>query len=126
MTELEVITGNVLGMKARASNRYTRNAGQEVRERFNYDISVIMKMITNGEEGWDAQRDGDEVLPRAIACWKIALEGEDRDVRSAKALERQGRSLRVDQKPVLSWKYVCAAVLLDELMRFKSALLRRL
>ena len=124
LTELEVFTGNVLGMKARASNRYTRNAGQELRDRFNYDIDAMFRLISNGEEDSDGQRDI-ESLPRALACWKVAIEGEARDRESASYLKREGRSLKALERPVESWKYVCAVVVLEQLGNFNTGWLKK-
>jgi hypothetical protein len=72
LTELEVFSGNILGKKERASTRYIREANQEVQQRFNRDVGEIINDIVKGNG--DFEGDGDpEALPRAIACFKVAL-----------------------------------------------------
>ncbi|KAH7378776.1 RNA dependent RNA polymerase-domain-containing protein [Pyrenochaeta sp. MPI-SDFR-AT-0127] len=109
LTELEVFTGNILGKKERASSRYIREANLEVQERFNRDISGIIKRIVLGDGDWEGEEDT-ETLPRAIACYKVALEVEGWE---------NYRSLK-------SWKYVAAAVCLEQLWKYQGANLRPL
>lgn len=109
LTELEVFSGNILGKKERASTRYIRAANQEVQERFNRDVSAIVRSIAHGNDG-EYEDDDAETLPRAIACWKVALE--------TKGWE--------NQVLLRSWKYVTAAVCLEELFKFRSGQLRPL
>jgi hypothetical protein len=100
LTELEVFSGNILGKKERASTRYIREANQEVQERFNRDVSAIVKNIVYGDG--DLEENESEALPRALACWKVALETE--------AWE--------NQVPLRSCKYVAASVCLEQLWKF--------
>ena len=109
LTELEVFSGNILGKKERASSRQIREANLEVQERFNRDVGDIIRRILVGDGDWE---DGDdpEKLPRAIACFKVALE--------TKGWENY-RNLK-------SWKYVAAAVCLEQLWIFQGYSLRSL
>jgi len=112
LTELEVFSGNILGKKERASTRYIREANQEVQERFNRDVGAVVKSIIYG----DGDRDGDqediksEALPRALACWKVALETIGWE----------------NQILLRSWKYVAASVCLEQLWKFRNGRLRPL
>jgi hypothetical protein len=109
LTELEVFSGNILGKKERASTRYIREANQEVRMRFDRDVGGIVREIIRGEEDVKGN-DDTEALPRAIACFKVALniEGWENEVK------------------LKSWKYVAAAVCLEQLWKYQGARLRRL
>lgn len=98
LTELEVFSGNILGKKERASTRYIREANKEVQERFDRDVGDIARRIARGDEEWDGPDDA-EALPRAIACFKVALETEGWE----------------NQVVLRSWKYVAAAVCLEQL-----------
>lgn len=109
LTELEVFSGNILGKKERAPSRYIREANLEVQERFNRDVSGIIRMIISGEQDSDVDG-GTEALPRSIACFMVALEVEGWE---------NYRSLK-------SWKYVTAAVCLEQLCKYNGGRLRRL
>jgi hypothetical protein len=109
LTELEVFSGNILGKKERAFTRYIREANQEVQERFNRDVSEIINDIVKGNGDFEGD-DGTEALPRAIACFKVALETD-------------GWENKVTLK---SWKYVAAAVCLEQLWRYQGGSLRPL
>jgi hypothetical protein len=109
LTELEVFSGNILGKKERASTRYIREANQEVQERFNRDVGEIINSIIKGD-GDDDGDDDSEALARAIACFKVALETD-------------GWENKVTLK---SWKYVAAAVCLEQLWRYQGGTLRPL
>jgi hypothetical protein len=109
LTELEVFSGNILGKKERAPTRYTREANQEVRERFDRDITAIVRDIVRGDEEFEGT-DNTESLPRAIACFKVSLQTE-------------GWGNNVTLK---SWKYVAAAVCLEQLWKFQGGNLRPL
>jgi hypothetical protein len=98
LTELEVFSGNILGKKERASNKHIREANMEVWERFDRDVASIVRRINMGDGLGDEQ---DEALSRAIACFKIALETKDWEVYSH----------------LKSWKYVTAAVCLEQLWK---------
>ncbi|KAF2641494.1 RdRP-domain-containing protein [Massarina eburnea CBS 473.64] len=107
LQELEVFSGNILGKKERASTRFIREANNEVRERFNRDVSSITQRIVHGDGLGDEE---DEALPRAIACFKIAVETD-------------GWEKYVYLK---SWKYVAAAVCLERLVMANLGTLRPL
>ncbi len=109
LTELEVFSGNILGKKERASSRYIREANLEVQERFNRDVSSMIRQIVVGDRD-EGDDEGTEALPRAIACFKVALEMEGWE---------NYRSLK-------SWKYVAASVCLEQLWRFQGRRLRPL
>jgi len=109
LTELEVFSGNILGKKERAPSRYIREANLEVQERFNRDVSAIIGRIIMGDGDWEGQGDT-ESLPRAIACFMIALENEGWE---------NYRSLK-------SWKYVTAAVCMEQLLKYHNGKLRPL
>jgi hypothetical protein len=107
LTELEVFSGNILGKKERASTRYIREANQEVQERFDRDVGAIIRSIIKGD-GDDG--DEEEALPRAIACFKVALQS-------------QGWENKIK---LVSWKYVAAAVCLEQVWRWRGGNLRAL
>lgn len=109
LTELEVFSGNILGKKERAPSRYIREANLEVQERFNRDVSTFIRRIIVGVGDLD-EDERSETLPRAIACFMVALE--------TKSWENY-RSLK-------SWKYVTAAVCLEQLWKFQGGKLRPL
>ncbi|KAF2849275.1 rna-dependent rna polymeras-like protein [Plenodomus tracheiphilus IPT5] len=109
LTELEVFSGNILGKKERAPSRHIREANLEVQERFNRDVSAIIRRIIIGDGDWEGEEDT-ETLPRAIACFMISLETEGWG---------NYRSLR-------SWKYVAAAVCLEQLWKYQGGRLRPL
>ncbi|CAI6338971.1 unnamed protein product [Periconia digitata] len=107
LTELEVFSGNILGKKNRASSRSMREANIEVRERFDRDVSAMVRRIVTGDGDGDA---ASEALPRAIACFKVSL-------------DTRGWEEYLDLK---SWKYVTAAVCLEQLWMFMNFRLRPL
>ncbi|KAJ4365647.1 hypothetical protein N0V83_008267 [Neocucurbitaria cava] len=109
LTELEVFSGNILGKKERAPSRYIREANLEVQERFNRDVSGIIKRIIHGDGEWESARDA-EALPRAIACFKVALEGKGWE----------------NYRTLKSWRYVTAAVCLEQLWQYQGRHLRPL
>lgn len=104
LTELEVFSGNILGKKERASTRYIREANQEVQERFDRDVSVMIRSIVQGDD--DEFEDGEwvEALPRSVACFKVALE--------TKGWENWYK--------LKSWKYVAASVCLEQVWRLRK------
>ncbi|XPS68550.1 RNA-directed RNA polymerase [Ascochyta lentis] len=109
LTELEVFSGNILGKKERASTRYIREANKEVQERFDRDVSDIARRVARGNGDWEGP-DDPEALPRAIACFKVALETEGWE----------------NQIVLRSWKYVAAAVCLEQLNVYMLGRLRPL
>jgi hypothetical protein len=110
LTELEVFSGNILGKKERASSRYIREANLEVQERFNRDVSNMTRRIVQGDADWDVDDDDSEALPRSVACFMVALETDGWE---------NYRSLK-------SWKYVAAAVCLEQLWKYNNGHLRPL
>lgn len=109
LTELEVFSGNILGKKERSSTRAIREANKEVQERFDRDVSDMTRRIVRGDGEWEGSDDA-EALPRAIACFKMALETEGWE----------------NQVMLRSWKYVAAAVCLEQLNVFRLGHLRAL
>ncbi|KAF1839743.1 RdRP-domain-containing protein [Decorospora gaudefroyi] len=109
LTELEVFSGNILGKKERAPSRYIREANLEVQERFNRDVSAMVRRVIVGDGDWE-DSEGTETLPRSIACFMVALETEGWE---------NYRSLQ-------SWKYVAASVCLEQLWKYRGGRLRRL
>lgn len=109
LTELEVFRGNVLGKKERASTRHIREANQEVQERFDRDVGAFVRNIIKGDGDYE---DGDdsEALPRSIACFKVALQSKGWE----------------NQITLKSWKYVAAAVCLEQLWKYQGGTLRPL
>jgi hypothetical protein len=105
LTELEVFSGNILGKKERASTRHIREANLEVQERFNRDVSSFTRRIVGGDGMTDEE---DEALPKAIACFKVSQD--------TKGWE--------DYAGLKSWKYVTAAVCLEQLRRYMNFRLR--
>jgi hypothetical protein len=108
LKELEVFSGNILGKKEKASTKAVREANIEVQERFNRDVTSIVRRIIAGDEGLGDEED--EALPRAIACFKVSL-------------EKVGWENRINLQ---SWKYVAAAVCLERLWKFMGYKLRPL
>jgi hypothetical protein len=109
LTELEVFSGNILGKKERAPSRYIREANLEVQERFNRDVSDMTKNIVMGNGRWDGDEDS-EALPRSIACFMVALETDGWE----------------NYRTLKSWKYVAAAVCLEQLWKYNNGHLRPL
>ncbi|KAF3053460.1 hypothetical protein E8E11_008642 [Didymella keratinophila] len=109
LTELEVFSGNILGKKERSSTRAIREANKEVQERFDRDVSDIIRRIVRGDGAWEGPDDA-EALPRAIACFKVALETDGWE----------------NQVMLRSWKYVAAAVCLEQLNVYHLGHLRPL
>jgi hypothetical protein len=107
--ELEVFSGNILGHKQAASNKFVREANMEVQARFNRDVDNIVQDIIRGGGEYDGD-DASEALPRAIACFKVAL----------------GTEGWQDRPLIKSWKYVAASVCLEELWKFQGGSLRPL
>lgn len=109
LTELEVFSGNILGKKERASTRYIREANQEVQERFDRDVSAIIRSIIKGDGDYE-EEDDSEALSRSIACFKVALQSKGWE----------------NQVTLKSWKYVAAAVCLEQLWKYRGGVLRSL
>ncbi|KAF3004792.1 hypothetical protein E8E13_002785 [Curvularia kusanoi] len=109
LTELEVFSGNILGKKERMATKHIREANKEVQERFDRDVSDMARRIARGDTNWEGADDV-EALPRAIACFKVSL-------------ETKGWK---NQVLLRSWKYVAAAVCLEQLSVYHHGLLRPL
>ncbi|KAL1800749.1 hypothetical protein ACET3X_001091 [Alternaria dauci] len=105
LTELEVFSGNILGKKERAPSRYIREANLEVQERFNRDVSNMVRLIVKGDAADDDDA-GSEALPRSVACFMVALETVGWE----------------NYRNLQSWKYVAAAVCLEQLERYNGYL----
>jgi hypothetical protein len=105
LTELEVFSGNILGKKERAPSRYIREANQAVQDRFNRDVNSIIKSIVKGDTDGDDDADS-EALPRSVACFMVALETVGWE----------------NYRNLKSWKYVAAAVCLEQLERYNGHL----
>lgn len=110
LTELEVFSGSILGKKDRSSTRAIREANKEVQERFDRDVSAIARRIARGYDDGDAYEDDAEALPRAVACFKVALETEGWE----------------NEVVLRSWKYVAASVCLEQLNVYRLGRLRAL
>jgi hypothetical protein len=109
LTELEVVSGNILGKEKQKESRYSREANRAVQERFDGDVSAFIKRIVSGDNEWEDD-DSFEALPRAIACFVVSLRIEDRGYHSQ----------------LKSWKYITAAVCLEELWKYQGGKLKRL
>ena len=109
LTELEVFSGNILGKKERMATKHIREANKEVQERFDRDVSDMARRIARGDGDWEGSDDA-EALPRAIACFKVSLETIGWE----------------NQVHLRSWKYVAAAVCLEQLSIYHHGLLRPL
>lgn len=97
LRELEVFSGSILG---NAQSKQVRSHAKDMNERFNRDVSAAVKVILEGD-GDDEELD--EALPRALAC-----------------LEQAVRELgNFPKKGLESWRYVVAAVCLEELEKEK-------
>ena len=107
LTELEVFSGNILGKKERASTHYIREANQEVQERFDRDVGVMIRSIIKGDADYEDEDDF-EALARSIACFKVALETEGWE----------------NSVLLRSWKYVAASVCLEQLWKYRGGNLR--
>ncbi|KAF2814287.1 RNA-directed RNA polymerase [Mytilinidion resinicola] len=103
LNELEVFSGSILGKSLGAQNKQTREHAKDMVERFNRDVTAAIKVIVQGDEEDEEDDDvkREEALPRALAC----LENSLREVGSW------------PRKGLVSWRYVVAAVCLEELER---------
>ncbi|KAF2175051.1 RdRP-domain-containing protein [Zopfia rhizophila CBS 207.26] len=106
LTELEVFTGSILGKKMRSNHKAAREANIELRQRTNREIASAVSLILNGDE--DLPGDDYEALPRAIACFAVAM--EEKGWESPSKLE--------------SFKYVAAAVCLEQLFKLHGGVPR--
>ncbi|KAF2399939.1 hypothetical protein EJ06DRAFT_557025 [Trichodelitschia bisporula] len=103
MHEIEMVTGFLLGIiKGKQRGEQVAN----MRRRFSEDVQYTRDHIRMGNDG-----DTSEALPRSIACFHLAMQEPGRD------MGKEGR--------LLSWKYVAAAVCLEELEKFPGPLLEQ-
>jgi len=109
LCEVEVFSGSILGKSLGAVNKRVRENNAAMKERVNRDVEFTVERITHGDSG-----DKDEALARSIACLAVGMEEEGR------------KFARVGQ--LQSWKYVAAAVVLQELHKFQGGIgpLRRI
>ncbi|KAF2121910.1 hypothetical protein BDV96DRAFT_593865 [Lophiotrema nucula] len=107
LTELEVSSGILLGKNPRGTAKAQRDAIQEAIEHFNEHTTFTIDRILYGD-GEDRKQE--ETLPRAVACFKVALETE--------GWERN--------EQLQSFKYVAAAVCLEQLWFHGGEKLKRL
>lgn len=96
LSELEAFVGNILG-KTGAQSRNQRELSTSMKEKFEEDSAYIVSCIVKDDTEWS-----DESLERSIACLAAGLEERH-------AYRRQ--------EPLLSFKYVAAAVCLREVER---------
>jgi hypothetical protein len=101
--EIEVVSGCMLGS---VFVRRLKENVVDMRESFADDVAYIRNRIRMDEEG-----NSDEALPRAIACLEDAMASQGLKV------GKEGR--------LLSYRYIAAAVCLEELERFHGGLLQR-
>ncbi|OCK84898.1 RdRP-domain-containing protein [Lepidopterella palustris CBS 459.81] len=99
LRELEVFSGSILGKSMGAQNRRVRASAAEMKERFERDVAYIVNWIMQGDDG-----DRDEAFARSIACF-------------ANAMLEAGN---YEKKRLKSWRYVSAAVCLQELESFRN------
>jgi hypothetical protein len=102
--EVEVVSGCMLGS---VFVRRLKDMVGTMREGFGDDVAYIRNRIRMDEEG-----SVEEALPRAIACFAVAM--RERGLRVGKG----GR--------LVSFRYVAASICLEELERFHGGLLKRL
>ena len=100
LLELEVISGSTFG----AWNRRVKENTHEMRLRFERDVSYTRSRITMDDDGKT-----DEALPRSIACFALAMREPGRKVGKHSHLH--------------SFKYLTAAVCLEELRKFHGGYL---
>jgi hypothetical protein len=102
--EIEVVSGCILGS---VLVRRLKEMVTDMRESFADDVAYTRNRIRMNEEG-----SSDEALPRAIACLAVAM-------------KEPGLKMGKDAR-LLSFRYVAAAVCLEEIECFHGRLLRRL
>lgn len=95
LLELEVISGSTFG----AWNKRTRENAHDMRLRFERDVSYARNRIIMDDDGKT-----DEALPRSIACFAIAVQKPGRKIGKNRHLH--------------SFRYLAAAVCLEELRKF--------
>lgn len=98
VSEIEVFSGQIVGSNGFQSKR-AREYMMAVREEFDRHVAHTVDSIRIDDDG-----NTNEALPRAIACLAIGVEEEGHHVRKVGYLK--------------SWKYIAAAVCLEELEKF--------
>jgi hypothetical protein len=98
VSEIEVFSGQIVGSTGFQSKK-TRNYMISMREEFDRHVAHTVDSIRMDNEG-----NTHEALPRAVACLAVGVEEEGYRVRKVGYLK--------------SWKYVAAAVCLEELEKF--------
>lgn len=121
LSEAEVFSNNILGASSGRASRQARELGRAMKERWDRDIAYTRQQVLGrrwegAEDGGDDEEGGaglrsDEALPRAIACFAVAVEGGPYRTR----LGGQRTVLR-------SWLYVVAEMVLWELWKWKGTL----
>lgn len=95
LSELEVFTGNILG-RTGAPSRTQRELSKTMRETFDENATFIVNCILKNGDEWSEQ-----ALERSIACLAVSLEDDPYHRR----------------EPLVSFKYVAAAICLREVER---------
>ena len=99
LLELEVVIGTMFG----ASNRRSRSEAKAMKERYTSDAAYTRTSIQTGEDG-----SRDEALACAIACFSLAM-------------NEPGRKMG-NEGSLVSFKYLAAALCLEELEKFHGKL----
>lgn len=95
LLEIEVMAGTAFG----AWNKRVKENAHDMRDRFERDVAYVRETITTDDEG-----STEEVLPRSIACFALAMQEPGRKVGKQSHLQ--------------SFKYLAASVCLEELKKF--------
>jgi hypothetical protein len=98
VSEIEVFSGQIVGSTG-FQGKKTRKYMISMREEFDRHVAHTVDSIRMDNEG-----NSHEALPRAIACLAVSVEEEGYRMRKIGFLK--------------SWKYVAAAVCLEELEKF--------
>ena len=106
ISELEVFVGTLLGRDGGTVTRRARRATQGMKEKFEIDVELTVSSIKKGSDGEDSTRQG--ALPRAIACLAASME------------RQESLTLRQMKGRLESFRYLAAAVCLDEMGRRES------
>ena len=104
LSELEVFVGDIIGRYGPQSKRQ-REASIGMKEKFERDVADVVSYIVMDEEGGEGR--SEEALPRAIACFAVAMASSD--TRPQRGIGR-----------LRSFRYIAAAVCLRELDRSQS------
>lgn len=103
ISELEAFIGNILGTQGIQSRRQ-RDLSVPLKEVFDRDVASIVRFIRGVNED---DEDTSETLARSIACFSVSLgEATQRVVAGRKS------------EPLVSFRYIAAAVCLKELDKY--------